>query len=235
MHRMGVLRVTNWQKGVLFCLTDVSVQLMAQKWPTVPPVASNSERWPLRTVQLRHHVTRAEIPGSDPVTRYLGIPWNVEGPLGIAQRQYLGSCTSIQIERERSESDREEGWGIRLTILTILWGGGARGQWSLLCFNHSVPDGVLGSCLAWGWCPCGLIRSVSPLSSHGSLHVAGALMAFKWLTHAHTILGGLVLSWKEDKGETLTPPGSSYWGTVSSGAFGTHPRVTLARVPQLLT
>ena len=38
-----------------------------------------------------------------------------------------------------------------------------------------------------------------PLSSHGSLHVAGALMAFKCLTHAHTVLVGLVLSWKEDK------------------------------------
>ena len=59
-------------------------------------------------------------------------------------------------------------------------------------------------------------------------------MAFKCLTHAHTILVGLVLSWKEDKRETLTHSGSSYWGTVSSGAFGTYQRVTLARVPQLL-
>ena len=64
--------------------------------------------------------------------------------------------------------------------------------------------------------------------------MAGALMAFKCLTHAHTILVGLVLSWKEDKRETLTHSGSSYWGTVSSGAFGTYQRVTLARVPQLL-
>ena len=28
--------------------------------------------------------------------------------------------------------------------------------------------------------------------------------------------------------------GGRYWGTVGSGAFGTHQRVTLARVPQLL-
>ena len=75
---------------------------------------------------------------------------------------------------------------------------------------------------------------MSPLSSHDSLHVAGALMASKCLTRAHTILVGLVLSWKEDKGETLSHLGSSYWGSVSSGAFGTHQRVTLARVPQLL-
>ena len=64
--------------------------------------------------------------------------------------------------------------------------------------------------------------------------MSGSLMAFKCLIHAHTILVGLVLSWKEDTGETLTRSGSSYWGAVNSGAFGTHQRVTLARVPQLL-
>ena len=63
----------------------------------------------------------------------------------------------------------------------------ARGQWSLFSFNHYVPDTAHGNCLAAGGCPCGRIRSVSPLSSHGSLHVAGALMAFKCLTHAHNI------------------------------------------------
>ena len=46
-------------------------------------------------------------------------------------------------------------------------------------------------------------------------------MAFKCMTHAHAVLVGLVLSWTEEKGETLTHSGSSYWGTVSSGAFGT--------------
>ena len=61
--------------------------------------------------------------------------------------------------------------------------------------------------------------------------MAGALKALKCLTRAHTALLGLILSWKEDKGETLPQSGSSYWGAVSSGAFGTHQRVTLARVP----
>ena len=46
---------------------------------------------------------------------------------------------------------------------------------------------VHGSCLAGGGCPCGLIGSVSPSSSHRCLHVAGTLMAFKCLTHAHNI------------------------------------------------
>ena len=94
-------------------------------------------------------------------------------------------------------------------------------QWPLFCFSHYVPDTV-HSCLAAGGCPCGLIRSVSPLSSHGSLHVSGILMALKCLTHAHTILVGLVLRWKEDAGETPTRSGGSYWGAASSGAFGTH-------------
>ena len=109
-----------------------------------------------------------------------------------------------------------------------------RGQWSLLCFNHYVSDTVHRSCLAGGGCPCGLIHSMSPSSSHGSPHVAGALVAFKCMTHAHTVLVGLVLSWKEEKGETLTHSSSSCWGAVSSGAFGTHQRVALAWVPQLL-
>ena len=64
--------------------------------------------------------------------------------------------------------------------------------------------------------------------------MAGALMAFNCLTCAHTILVGLLLSWKEDKGETLIHSGSSYWGAVSSGPYVTHQRITLARVPQLV-
>ena len=59
-------------------------------------------------------------------------------------------------------------------------------------------------------------------------------MAFKCLTCAHTVLVGLVLRRKEDTGETLTHLGGSYWGAVSSGACGTHQRITLARVPQLV-
>ena len=42
--------------------------------------------------------------------------------------------------------------------------------------------------------------------------MAGALMAFMCLTCAHTILVGVVLSWKKDKGETLTHSSGSYSG-----------------------
>ena len=142
----------------------------------------------------------------------------------MAQRQHLGSYKSIQTKRERNESDREEGWGIRLTILLGRRWPGADG----LCFasttmrlTRCMEVVLLGVDAFVAW-------SVHiPFSSHGSLHVTGSLMAFKCLTHTHIIFVGLVLSWKEDKGDTLTCSGSSYWGAVSSGAFGIHQRVTL--------
>ena len=113
------------------------------------------------------------------------------------------------------------------SALQYIQEGVARGQWSLFCFNHYVTDMVDRNCLAGGGCPCGLIHSVSPLSSHGNLSVAGALMGFMCLPCAHTILIGIVLTCKKDKGETLTH-------SSGSEAFATHQRVTLARVPQLL-
>ena len=98
-----------------------------------------SEMWLPRTMRLRHHVTAKANPNPNPnpcdrtkrlryhvtqadrhsreQTHHLVIPWNVEGTLGMTQRQCLGFCKSIRTKRGRSESDREEGWGIRLTIL----------------------------------------------------------------------------------------------------------------------
>ena len=58
---------------------------------------------------------------------------------GLAQRQHLGSCQSIQTEKGKNESDREEGWGIRLRIL---WGGGGQGMRSLIWI-------FLGLVLSW--------------------------------------------------------------------------------------
>ena len=81
-------------------------------------------------------------------------------------------------------------------------------------------------------CPCGVIHSMTPLSSHRCLHVAGAIVAFKCLACVHTILVGLILR-KVSKGETFTHLRDSYWGAVSNGAFGIHQGVTLARRPQL--
>ena len=63
-----------------------------------------------------------------------------------------------------------------------------------------------------------LIHSVIPLSCHRGLQSAGALMAFKCLTYAHTVLSGLVLSLmdKEER-RALTLLGGSYWGIVDLG------------------
>lgn len=80
-----------------------------------------------------------------------------------------------------------------------------------------------------------LIHSVIPLSCHKGLEAADTLMVFKCLTYAHTILTGLVLSLREkEEKRALTCLGGSYWDTKGCGALGTHLRVTLARVPQLL-
>ena len=42
------------------------------------------------------------------MTHHLVIPRNMEGTLRLARRQHLGTCKSIQTERERSERDRED-------------------------------------------------------------------------------------------------------------------------------
>ena len=148
----------------------------------------------------------------------------------MAQRQHLGSCKSIWTKRERSESDREEGWGICLTILLgRRWPGD-----NALCFASTTMCLTRAQKLScWGWMPLWPDSFCVHLvftweSSWGRRH-----NGFKCLTCAHATMGGLVLR-KEERGETLTCPGGSYWGAVSSGARGTHQRVTLARVPQWL-
>ena len=96
------------------------------------------------------------------------------------------------------------GWGIHLTILLgRRWPGGDG-----LCFDSTTM------CLTWSIevvllgvrCPCGVIHSMAPLSSHGCLHVAGSIVAFKYLAYAHTILVGLILR-KESKRRDLHPSG----------------------------
>ena len=63
-------------------------------------------------------------------------------------------------------------------------------------------------------------------------------MAFNCLTHACTLLIGLVLTLREkqekEERRTLTCLGGSSWGTVGNGTFVTHQRATLTRVPQLI-
>ena len=155
----------------------------------------------------------------------------MEGVLGMAQRLHLGSRKSIWTERKWSESDREEGWGISLTILSARWWPGNNG----LCFASAT--------VYLTWCTevvllgaDALVAWSVPCSPHPRTDVF-MWQAPWWLLSAwpmHTTLVGLVFSWREEKGETPTHSGGSYQGSVSSGSFGTHQREILARVPQLL-
>ena len=64
-------------------------------------------------------------------------------------------------------------------------------------------------------CYNSVVHSVTHLSCHKRLQETGTLMAFKCLTHALTILIGLVLSLREkEERRALTCLGGSYWGTV---------------------
>ena len=102
-----------------------------QQWQVTPENRAAKAPWAEKDRDSQ------EQPGN--LTHHLAIPWNMEGTLGMAQRQHLGSYKSIQTKRERNESDREEGWGIRLTILLGRWWTGDNG----LCFALTTM------CLIW--------------------------------------------------------------------------------------
>ena len=76
------------------------------------------------------------------------------------------------------------------------------------------------NCLSGGRCPSSLVHSVTPLSCHGSIQVAGALMAFKCLSCACNFnwpgpqLKG---EWGKEERRALTLLGGSYWGIVDLG------------------
>ena len=184
---MGVLRVTSWQKGVSFvpvispcdwwhkmvdrlnrCIGqwEVTPENGSAKVPCDPGRERDSREWPW----LTHH---------------LAFPWSVEGTLRMAQRQHLDSCKSIWTKKERSESNRED--RLRNPAYNPIGEAVASGRWAL-CFDSTTM------CLTWsmevvllgGRCPCGVIHSMTPLSSHGYLHVADTIVAFKCLACAHT-------------------------------------------------
>ena len=204
---MGELRVTGWQKGVPF-----------------PPVASPCD-WQHKMAassRVQQWDKTCESPAAKPPgdtgrerQRFPGAArWLTDSWFPETRKARLGRLrgnTQAPVNQSRPKGKEVKVTGKKAEAV-------ARGQWSLFCFNQCVPDMEDGSCLAGGGCPCGLIRSVSPLSSRGSLSVAGALMAFMCLTCTHTILVGIVLTCKKDKGETLTLSSRSYFGC--SGQWG---------------
>ena len=92
---------------------------------------------------------------------------------------------------------------------------------------------VHGSCLDGGRCSNSLVRSVTPLSFHGSLQAAGALMAFKCLTRARTIPIGPVRSQEEDRG-TLTRSGRQLLGRSEPWSLRNTPGCGPGQSPLLL-
>ena len=90
-----------------------------------------------------------------------------------------------------------------------------------------------GSCLAGGRCSNSLVCSVTPLSFHGILQAAGALMSFKCLICARTIPAGLVLSQKEDRG-TLTRSGRQLLGRSELWSLRNTPGCGPGQSPLLL-
>ena len=108
----------------------------------------------------------------------------------------------------------------------------AKGLWASCFASSTTCLALLGSCLDGGRCSNSLVHSVTPLSFHGSLPAAGAVMAFKCQTRARTVPIGPVLSRKTEGSSPIL--GGRYWGKVSRGSFGTHQGVALARVPLLL-
>ena len=120
---------------------------------------------------------------------------------GMTQRLLLGSCKLIWTDGQKVKVAEKTGWG---NCLVALLGRRRPGEWAQFCLKQYVPERVhevdlLGADALIAWSVLWF-----PLSCHGSLQAAGALMVFKCLTHAHTILIGLVLSLreKEEKQET---------------------------------
>ena len=139
---------------------------------------------------------KTEIPGSNWVTHHLALSWNVEGTLGMAHRQHLGSLNQPRWKGKEVKVIGKTGWGFHLTILLGKQWPGDDG----LCFAQS------NMCLTWSM-QVVLLRvdalwsgpSHNSLILQGNFQVAGTLRSLKCLTHACTILIGLVIIWKEVK------------------------------------
>ena len=220
---MGVLRVTGWQKGVRF-----------------PPVVSPCDwghrmaEWANSHIQQWEETSEnhaAKPPGDTGrerqkflgATRWLTIWWFPETWKALLGWLRGNTQASVNQSKPKWKEEKVTGKKAEESAEQYIWEAVAWEQWSLFCFNLYEPNMVDGSCLAAGGCPCGLILSVCPPSSHGSLSVAGALMAFTCLICAHRILVGIVLTCKKDKGETLTHSRGSYFGRSEQWGFWNTP------------
>lgn len=119
----------------------------------------------------------------------------------------------------KSESNRED--RLRDLLCGCARKAAVRSEWAQCFLNPYVPDIAQKlTCLSGGRCPSSLVHSVTPISCHGSIQVAGALMAFKCLSCACNFnwpgpqLKG---EWGKEERRALTLLGGSYWGIVDLG------------------
>ena len=112
---------------------------------------------------------------------------------GMTQRLLLGSCKLIWTEGGKVKVAERTGWGI---CLVALLGRQRPGEWAVLleaiCAWDSAQSGLAG-----GRCSDSLVCSVIPLILSCESSSSRCPNGFKCLTHAHTILIGLVLSLRE--------------------------------------
>ena len=234
---MGVLRVTGWEKDVPF-----SPVVSPCDWGHRMAERPNSHIQQWEETSENH---AAKPPGDTGrerqkflgATRWLTIWWFPETWKALLGWLRGNTQASVNQSKPKWKEEKVTGKKAEASAEQYIREVVAWEECFLFCFNHYEPDMVDGSCLAAGGCPCGLILSVCPPSSHGSLSVARALMAFTCLICAHRILVGIVLIWKKKKKKKKERPSpiqvADTLGAVSSGAFGTHQRVTLASIPQL--
>lgn len=154
----------------------------------------------------------------------------------MAQGQQPGSCKSNPDQRERSESDRKAEESSTYTIYGRWWP-----RDNGLCFVSTAICDTVDKLPCRGWrgcgeCPCGVIHAVVPPYPHISLPVVAALMSFTVSDLCPHNIGWHSPHLQKRKRERPSPiqKAAATLGAVSSGAFGMHQRITLARVPQLL-
>ena len=196
---MGVLRVTGWEKDLPFS-------------PVVSPCdwGHRMAEWPNSHIQQWEETSEnhaAKPPGDTGrerqrflgATRWLTIWWFPQTWKALLGWFKGNTQASVNQSKPKWKEEKVTGKKAEASAEQYIREAVAWEECSLFCFNHYEPDMVDGSCLAAGGCPCGLILSVCPPSSHGSLSVAGALMAFTCLICAHRILVGIVLICKKKK------------------------------------
>ena len=103
---------------------------------------------------------------------------------------------SINPDRRRKVVKVTEKWFEWSTMRSCLEGGHQGEVGLTFCMNQHVSDCL--EIVFLGADTSGLVNSVFPLSCHGSCQAADAVMTFKCLTRARTMLISLVFSLKKE-------------------------------------